>query len=50
MGDKVNPGLKAGDCNCDLGGASYPSQAVFLKYPALKGWVSAGGRMMTLGG
>lgn len=41
----MNPGLKAWEYNCDLGGASLLSQAVILKYPALKGRVSAGRQM-----
>ncbi len=40
----MTPGLKAWEYG-DLGGASNPSQMSFLKYPALKGRVSAGGRM-----
>ncbi len=44
----VNPGLKAGDYYGDLGGASNPPKCQFLKHPALKGRVSAGGRMKPL--
>ncbi len=41
----MNPGLKAWDYYGDLGGVSTPPKCRFLKYPALKGGVSAGGRI-----